>query len=151
MSKLIFRLVHDQARKNAGDAVAAAPMGKVVIIQDETRTLEQNALLWPTLREFSRQIQLPANGVMAHLPEETWKDVMTAAFRGEQLQMVMYFGTLVMVGTSTSAMGKREFADFLTFILSEADNRGVDLSHKAKAVQDMRDYISANSAPAADV
>lgn len=151
MSKLIFRLVHDQARRNAEAAVSAAPPGYVVVISEETRTLEQNALMWPVLREFSKQLQIPVNGAMAYLPEETWKDVLTAAFRGEQLQMVMYFGHLVLTGQSTSNMLKRDFCDFLTWLLKEADDRGIDLTRKAKAVQDMRDYIHANAAPAADV
>lgn len=149
--KLIFRLVHEQARRNASSAVDAAPAGYVVVISEETRSLEQNALMWPVLREFAKQKQLAVNGLMANLPEETWKDVLTAAFKGEMLQTVIYNGTMILTGTSTSAMGKREFCDFLTWLLSEADNNGIDLSRKASAVQDMRDYIRTNSPPAACV
>ena len=151
MSKLIFRLVHDQARRNAEAAVSAAPPGYVVVISEETRTLEQNALMWPVLREFSKQLQIPVNGLMAYLPEETWKDVLTAAFNGEQLQTVVYQGHLILTGKSTSNMTKREFCEFLTWLLAEAVDREIDLTRKAKAVQDMRDYIHANSPPAADV
>lgn len=149
--KLIFRLVHEEARKRASDACIAAPSGYVCVIAEETRTLEQNALMWPVIREFARQIQLPVDGEIIHLDEDTWKDVLTGAFRGEQMRMVKYFGNLVLVGRSTSGMGKRDFADFLTWLLAEADERGVDITRKAKAVSDMREYISANSAPAADV
>lgn len=149
--KLIFRLVHEESRKRASDACIAAPAGYVCVIAEETRTLEQNALLWPLLREFSRQVQLPVNGLMAHLPEETWKDVMTAVFRGDQLQTVVYYGHMILTGASTSSMGKREFADFLTWILAEAVERDVDITRKAQALQDVRNYIQAHSTPTANV
>lgn len=128
MSKLIFRLVHDEAKKNAKAAIDAAGADhtvKVCVIQDETRTLEQNAFMWPILRCFSRQVQLAANGANAWLDEETWKDVMTAVFKGEALRMIMYGPHLVLVGAPTSGMGKKEFADFLTFLLAEAVERDV--------------------------
>jgi hypothetical protein len=142
MSKLIFRLVHDEAKKNAKAAIDAAGADhtlKVCVIMDETRTLEQNAYMWPILRCFSKQVELPVDGAMVTLEEEAWKDVMTAVFRGETLRMVKYGQHLVMVGASTSAMGKKQFADFLTFLLAEAVERNVVIPPRAH--DDVRDYI----------
>jgi hypothetical protein len=142
MKRLIFRLVHDEAKKNAKAAIDAAGADgsvKVCVIQDETRTLEQNAYMWPILRCFSKQVELPVDGSLVTLEEEAWKDVMTAVFKGEQLRMVKYDGHVVLVGTSTSQMGKAQFADFLTFLLAESVERNVVIP--ARAVSDAHDYI----------
>ena len=152
MGKAIYKLTGKEAREASKRAIDVAPEGYYCRIEEETRTLEQNALMWPLLREFSRQILLPVDGERIMLEEEAWKDVLTAVFCGEKLRMVKYFdGSLVLVGKSTSGMGKRKFADFLTFLLAEAVERGVDVSRKAKALQDTRDYIRANAKPAADL
>lgn len=142
MSRLIFRLVHDEAKKNAKAAIDAAGADgsvKVCVIQDETRTLEQNAYMWPILRCFSKQVELPVDGSLVTLEEEAWKDVMTAVFKGEQLRMVKYSGHVVLVGSSTSQMGKRQFADFLMFLLAEAVERNVVIPPRAH--DDVREYI----------
>jgi len=140
--KHIYRVANDDVRREAQAAVAAIPIteGLFVIISEETRTLEQNALLWPCLRLFARNVKLAVDGEMALMDEETWKDVMTGAFTGEQARMVKYGGALILVGRSTSQMGKKEFADFLTFILSEMAARGLVLP--ARYSDDIAEYIS---------
>lgn len=141
-SRLIFRLVHDEAKKNAKAAIDAAGADgsvKVCVIQDETRTLEQNALLWPCLRLFAKNVKLCVDGEMIFMDEETWKDVLTGAFKGEQAKMVKYQGHLVLVGRSTSQMGRREFAGLLTYILSEMVEH--DLTLPPRAAQDIHEYI----------
>ena len=124
----LFVLSHDLARRRAVAAVAEAPAGMVVKIEEPRRNNDQNALMWVLLEAFSRQLVWPINGSMQRLTAEDWKDLMTAGFRQEQPRLAMGLrGGVVMMGCSTRKMGKREMADFITFIMSEAADRGVQL------------------------
>lgn len=49
----IFRLVHEQARQRAEQAVKSVPDGHIVRISPPTRNLEQNALLHALLGEIA--------------------------------------------------------------------------------------------------
>ena len=127
--KRIFRLVHPEARRRAMSCVADAPDGYVVTVQEPTRSTDQNAAQWPILEAFAEQLQWPVNGAMVNLSAEEWKDVLTAAFRGETVRLAMGLnGGVVMLGLRTSQMGKRRFSEWLSFLQATADLRGVVLS-----------------------
>lgn len=119
-------LEHDLARRRAVAEVANAPTGNVVTIKEPTRSLEQNAAMWPILQAFSNQLEWPVNGRAVKMTPEEWKAVLTAAFKGEQVRLAMGLaGGVVMLGLRTSKMGKREFSDFLEFLWATAADRGV--------------------------
>lgn len=121
-----FVLSHDLARRRAVAAVAEAPAGYVVRVDEPTRSLDQNSAQWPILEAFSEQLEWPVNGRMVKMPAEDWKDVLTAAFRGEQVRLAMGMaGGVVMLGMHTSRMGKREFSEWLEFLHATAADRGV--------------------------
>ena len=124
----VYILAHDLARRRAMAAVADAPDGYVIRVEEPRRNLEQNALLWVLLDAFSRQLQWPVNGAMARLTAEEWKDILSAAFKREAVRVAMGLdGGMVMLGQRTSKMGKREFAEFIEFIQAAAADRGVQL------------------------
>lgn len=121
-----FQLSHDLARRRAVAAVAEAPAGWVVTVKEPTRSLEANAAMWPILQAFSEQLQWPVNGKAVTMTPEEWKDVLSCAFKGEQVRLAMGLaGGVVMLGLRTSKMGKREFSDFLEFLHATAADRGV--------------------------
>ena len=120
---------HPEARRRAVECVMEAPAGHVVTVQEPTRNLEQNALLWVLLQAFSDQLKWPVNGAMVKLAPEEWKDLLSAAFRQESQRVAMGLaGGMVMLGLRTSKMGKREFAEFIEFIQSVAADREVVLA-----------------------
>jgi len=128
MSKRVFGLVHVEARKRAAQAVAEAPNGYVCEVREPSRNGAQNALLWVWLTAFAEQLVWPVNGSMVKLEPEEWKDLLTAAYRQESQRVAMGLsGGMVMLGMRTSKMGKREFAEFLSFVESVAADRGVAL------------------------
>lgn len=130
-----FQLVHDLARRRAVAAVAEAPAGYVVTITEPVRSLDQNAALWPILQAFSDQLQWPVNGRAVNMTPEEWKDVLTAAFRGEQVRLAMGLaGGVVMLGLRTSKMGKRQFSEFLEFLHATAVDRGVVVYEQARSM-----------------
>jgi hypothetical protein len=119
-----FALVHPEARRRAIEAVQQAEHGHVVTIKPPTRSLEQNAAMWALLSEFSERLEWPVNGRMVKMDAEDWKHVLTAAFRQETARLAMGLsGGVVMLGSRTSKMTKREFSEFLEFINSVAAER----------------------------
>lgn len=85
-------------------------------------------MLWPLLEAFSQQLDWPVNGRMCKLEPEEWKDVLSAAYRQETARLAMGLnGGVVMLGLRTSKMNKREFSEFLEFIMAVAAERQVKI------------------------
>jgi hypothetical protein len=124
----IFTLVNAEVRRRAIEAIRQAPDNFVVRLGPMTRTLEQNALQWKILEQFERQLKWPIDGKLRYLSTETWKEVLTAAFKHETAMMAQgIYGGYVMVGMSTSDMGRREFSEWLEFLHAIAAELGVRL------------------------
>jgi hypothetical protein len=112
----------NQIRKlSVGDQVKTAPAA---------RNLDQNAAQWPILDAFSKQMLWPVNGQMCQLTPEEYKDILTAAFKQETTPRLAsgLNGGVVMLGTRTSKMSKKEFSEWLEFLNAAAALRGIKLS-----------------------
>ena len=129
MGAVSFVLAHDVARQRAVEAVKTATQGFSVKVAEPSRSLEQNAALWPLLQAFSTQKQWVVNGSLVSLSPDEWKDLLSASFSGEALRMAPLVGSpgMVVLGLRTSQMGKRRFSDFLDFINATAAELGVEL------------------------
>ena len=124
--KKTYILAHPEARRRAVVAVAEAPYGYAVTVAEPTRTLEQNAAQWPILNAFAAQLQWPVNGRMCKLTGEEFKDILTAAFKGETVRLAMGMdGGVVMLGQRTSKFVKKEFSDWLEFLNATSADREV--------------------------
>ena len=121
-----YIMSHEIARQRAIDAVRNAPSGYVIEIREPTRTLDQNALLWPLLTEVSRQVDWYGQ----KLTEDEWKDVFTAGLR-KQKAVPGIDGGFVMVGSKTSRMNKREFSELVELIYAFGAERGVKFQEAA--------------------
>lgn len=107
----VFYLEHDIARRNAIRAVESAPTGLMVVIQEKTRSLDQNALLWPLLTAVSNQVIWHGT----KLSPDEWKDVFTAALKKQKVVLGID-GSFVVCGQRTSVMPKSDFSDLLELI-----------------------------------
>ena len=124
--KQVFHLTHKIARQSACAAIISAPENYRVEIRERTRSLDQNAAQWPILEAFSRQLKWPVNGELVTLEPEEFKDVLTAAFYGENVRLAQGLdGGVVMLGKRTSKFSKKEFSDFLEFLHAVAAEKGV--------------------------
>lgn len=121
-------LTGDAARKAACRDVLAAPDGYVVTIAERTRSLDQNAALWPALTEVSEQVDWYGQ----KLTPEEWKDVFSAALKKQKVVPGLDGGSVV-CGQRTSRMGKREFGDLLELVYAFGAERGVRFSDRAAA------------------
>lgn len=124
--KRIFRLAHDEARRRAVECILQAPEGYVVRVSPPTRSLEQNALMWELLTSISKCVLWPVNGEMTLLSPEDWKQIFTAALKRHVRMSAGIDGGVVMLGTSTSRLGKREFSDLIEMIHSFCAERGIE-------------------------
>ncbi len=126
--KQTFYLVHAQARALALRALLAAADGVCITIGMVTRSLEQNAAMWPILTGFSKQLMWPVNGEMVYMNQEEWKDVLTCAFRQETPRIAAGMnGGNVMLGYRTSKFTKEGFSEWLEFLNATAADRGVEV------------------------
>lgn len=117
----------------------AATSDLQVDLGDVKRSLDQNAAMWPALRDFAAQVQWSVNGEERLLEPEDWKDILTAAFELEVRVAPALNGGIVMLGARTSRYGKRQMGEFLSFVRAEGDQRGIRWS--APARENFRDYI----------
>ena len=105
--------------------------GMYVEIHEETRTQEQNRLLWPLLNLWAKNVKMAVNGEMIYVTREAWKVAHLADFRhqhGNHTQFALTpGGILVPLGFETHKMLKGEFKDFLTYLLAESTSRRLEL------------------------
>lgn len=118
-------LVGHRQREFAKAEIDRAPDGMVVTIREATRSLEQNALLWPLLNDLSEQVEWPVNGVAQKLSPDDWKDIATAALTQEQRVATGLDGGFVFIGRRTSTLSKRAFSDLIEIIYAFGARHGV--------------------------
>jgi hypothetical protein len=123
MSKQLFRLAHDVARQRAIQAVQQAPADWIVEVKEPTRSLDQNAKLWPMLEDISKQVVWYGQ----KLTKEEWKDVFTAALKKQKVVPGLD-GGFVVCGQRTSTMPKGEFSEMIELLYAFGSQRNVQWS-----------------------
>lgn len=118
--KRTFILAHAQARQNAINCIAMAPTGHCVTVAEPTRTLEQNALMWPLLQKLADQVVW--YGVK--LSADDWKDLLTASLR-KQRSAPGLDGGFVVFGERTRTYSKAEFSELIELIYAFGAQHGV--------------------------
>jgi hypothetical protein len=119
MSQTII-LRSDQQRNLARQMIEAAPQDAVVRIAPQSRSLDQNALLWAILSDVARSKPMGR----CHTAE-VWKELFCHAC-GHAVQFEIGLnGQPFPTGFRTSKMSKAQMADLITFILAWGDEQGV--------------------------
>lgn len=132
--KRVYKMVHAEARRRAAQDVQTAPEGWCVTVSEPTRSLDQNAAMWPILQAFADQLQWPVNGAMVWMSPDEWKDVLSAAYKRESVRVAMGMdGGMVMLGSRTSKFSVREMSEFIEFLHATAAARDVDLRYREDA------------------
>ncbi|MBA3755581.1 MAG: recombination protein NinB [Nitrosomonas sp.] len=125
-----FELSHQIARNGAAQACLNAPDGYVVMIKEKTRTLAQNAKMWPMLDDISTQVEWYKNW----LTEEEWKDFFSAIILKQKVVPNMEGSGFIAVGGSTSKMGKKMFSDLIELMYAFGAEHNVKWSEKSKVI-----------------
>ena len=124
--KVTLTLTGEVAKKAACRYVLAAPEGHVMRLSEPNRTLSQNSAQWPYLEAFAQQLEWPINGQMTRITADDWKDILTCAYRNEVPRVAMGInGGMVLLGQRTSKFSKKEFAEWMEFLVAMSVERGV--------------------------
>ena len=126
--KKIFRFVHNEARRRAAEYCMVAPEGSVAEFKDATRTLEQNAKMWPMLEDISKQVEWYKN----RLTRDEWKDFFSAIILKQKVIPNMEGTGFIAVGGRTSKMGKKMFSEMIELIYAFGADHDVVWSEKSK-------------------
>ena len=108
------------------ETVLNAPDGYIVAVQEPTRSVDQNALLWALLSDVSDQVEWYGQ----KLAPEDWKHIFSASLK-HQRAVPGLDGGFVVLGQSTSRMGKQEFSDLVEIIHAFGFERGVKFREDA--------------------
>ncbi len=107
-------------RDLARQMIEAAPQDSVVRIAPQSRSLDQNALLWALLSDVARA----KPGGRCHTAE-VWKELFCHAC-GHAVQFEIGLnGQPFPPGFRTSKMSKAQMGDLITFIIAWGDEQGV--------------------------
>jgi len=119
MEKQIFRLAHDEARRRAMSAVANAPEGWKVTIQEANRSLDQNAKFHALCSDLARsKIEWMGKPRSA----DQWKVLLVsghAVATREGAEIVPGIeGEFVNIRESTALMGKKRGSSLIEYALA---------------------------------
>lgn len=132
MRKLTFELRSPIHQQNAIQAIQQVlpsydkPI--IVTIQDRTRSIQQNKMLWSCLGDVSRQV----NWHGRWLDAESWKCIFTAALKQQDVVPNLAGNGFVVIGQSTSKMRVGEFAELLELIQAFGAEKNVKWSDESR-------------------
>jgi hypothetical protein len=115
-------LVGERQREFAHKLLAQAPLGYVVTVKPQTRTNEQNDLMWALLTELSKA---KPNG-REHTPDQWKLLVMHACGHACQFEIGLN-GQPFPTGFRSSKLTKSQMSDLIEYIYAYAAEAGVEL------------------------
>ena len=123
--KVILKITGDAARAAACRKVMSAPVGYVVRITPQTRSLDQNARLHAILTDISRQ----ANYLGAQRDLEFWKGLFVSGWAiatGQRPEIDPGLeGEFIAIRESTASMSGKRLASVMEYVEAWAINEGV--------------------------
>jgi hypothetical protein len=126
--KRVIRLMGIPARNNAATLCTSMPDEWTVTFAPPRRSNLQNDRMWAMLTELSKQVDWHGQ----KLDPAEWKDVMTAALKRQKV-VPGIDGGFVVLGSSTSRMGKAELSELIELIFAFGTQRGVEFHEPAEA------------------
>ena len=108
-------------------SMLAAGYRLTVEIKPETRSTEQNALMWAMLGEIATQVDWYGQ----KLDSTDWKHILTASLK-KQRAVPGLDGGFVILGLSTSKMTVADMAELITLAEAFGASKGVKFSDDAR-------------------
>lgn len=133
MDKRTIKLISDYARERAKALIDSAPYGYSVIIGEETRSQEQNRLMWPLIADI--QAQVPG---MATFSADDIKLRFLNALGTEMRFLPELEGAgMFPVGQRSSTLSKSQFTALIELMFQYGAAHNVRWSHRS---EEMRRY-----------
>lgn len=125
--KRTIKLTSDYARERAKDLIDRAPYGYTVIIGEETRSQEQNRLLWPLIADIQQQVP-----EMATYSADDIKLRFLNALGTEMRFLPELEGAgMFPVGQRSSTLSKQQFTALIELLFAFGERNGVRWSYKS--------------------
>ena len=144
MEKQTFLLRNSNIRQNCIATIQhlpASPEKPVqVTIQEDTRSLAQNRMLWACLRDVSSQVIWYGK----KLDSESWKHVFSAALNRQET-VPGIDGGFVVLGKSTSKMRVGEMRDLITLIHAFGAENNVQFSDESARAAEWASRLGSNT------
>ncbi|WP_103729004.1 recombination protein NinB [Novosphingobium sp. HII-3] len=130
--KRSVKLSTDAARMRAIGLVRAAPAGYVVTIAEESRSQEQNRLMWPLIADI--QAQVPE---MRSFSADDIKLRFLHALGAELRFLAELEGAgMFPVGQRSSTLTKSQFTGLIDLLFAYGERHGVSWSHRSLNVRE---------------
>lgn len=130
MEKQTYLIIDNRIRQNCIEAIQNLPTNTdrplQIIIQEDTRSLAQNRMLWACLRDVSQQVVWYGK----KLDSDSWKNIFSASLKGQQTVPGIN-GGFVVLGQSTSKMRVSEMRDLITLIHAFGAEHNVKFSDES--------------------
>jgi len=130
MEKQTYLLRNNSVRQNCISAIQQLPANPdkplQVTIQEDTRSLAQNRMLWACLHDVSSQVVWYGR----KLNPECWKHIFSASLKGQETVPGIN-GGFVVLGKSTSKMRVSEMRDLITLIHAFGAEQNVRFSDES--------------------
>jgi len=130
MEKQTYLLRNSSVKQNCITAIQQLPTDSArplqITIQEDTRSLAQNRMLWACLHDVSQQVVWYGRKMDA----ESWKHVFSAALK-QQETVPGINGGFVVLGQSTSKMRVSEMRDLITIIYAFGAEHNVRFSDES--------------------
>ncbi len=130
MEKQTYLIRDNRIRQNCIEAIQNLPANTdrplQIIIQEDTRSLAQNRMLWACLRDVSQQVVWYGK----KLDSDSWKNIFSASLKGQETVPGIN-GGFVVLGQSTSKMRVSEMRDLITLIHAFGAGHNVQFSDES--------------------
>lgn len=137
--KRVFKIDSEQSKFYAIQAIKAISdytKPQQVTVEPETRKLSQNAAQWPILNAIASQVQWPINGMLQTISGEDFKQILTAAWRKEQVRVAQGVdGGVVLLGHQTREFKAAEWGDWMEYLNWFAAEKGVKVPVSKKEAE----------------
>lgn len=120
MARQVVILVSEAHRLRALDLVRNAPLEMAVIVQDRTRTLDQNAALHSALTDIAEQVRPDGRAY----DKDTWRLLLKIKFFGKDVRELPT-GEIVEVEPHSRFRNRAEFSEFIEFVYAFGTESGV--------------------------
>lgn len=139
--KRIYTITETNRKHVFTEMYQTVPVGYKITVQPPSRTLDQNAKLWPMLQDVSRQVDW--YGIK--LTDDEWKDVFTASLKKSKVVPGLD-GGFVTCGLHTSRLSKADFSDLIELIYAFGAQKSVVWSEKSvKAYEEWLAEVASRS------
>ena len=128
MNKHTIPLRSVESRKRACQIITQAPVGYCVTIGEETRSQEQNRLMWPLIADMRAQNE----GMGVFTPEQVKLRFLNALDSEMQMLPELWGGGVFVVGQRSSTLTKGEFSMLLELMFKWGAENEIKWSQRSE-------------------